>query len=324
MPVLVSIIIPCYNAEPWLAATLESALDQTWLEKEIIVVNNGSTDGSLATARQRESRGVIVIDQPNGGASAARNAGLRVAGGEFVQFLDADDLLAPDKIERQMQRLLAGPSRAIARGPWAPFHDRPAETRASEATFARDLAPVELLLIKASPQILIPSSSWLCPRAVLDAAGPWDESLTVNDDGEYFARVVAASAWVAWCDSAFVHYRQHHSGSLSRRSDRRSIESLYRSIERTDACLMKFEDSSRMRSALADQWSWLCYELYPDHADLSAQAARHARHLGRLRNYTRGRAVVRLASRLLGWRLVKRAQSARLGNRHNEAPIAAP
>ena len=103
MSPLVSILIPCYNAEPWLAQTLESALAQTWPHREIIVVNDGSTDLSLQIARQYEVRGIRVLDQPNRGASAARNAAFAACQGEWIEFLDADDLLAPDKIERQMR-----------------------------------------------------------------------------------------------------------------------------------------------------------------------------------------------------------------------------
>ena len=105
MKPLVSILIPAYNAEQWLAETLQSALAQTWQNKEIIVVNDGSTDCSASVARQFESCGVKVISQENKGASAARNRAFQEAKGDFIQYLDADDLLAPDKIERQVQLL---------------------------------------------------------------------------------------------------------------------------------------------------------------------------------------------------------------------------
>ena len=95
---LVSILIPCYNSEKWLAETLESALAQTWQNKEIIVVDDGSTDSSLEIAKTFESNKVKVLRQDNRGASAARNLGLTNAQGDFIQYLDADDLLSEDKI----------------------------------------------------------------------------------------------------------------------------------------------------------------------------------------------------------------------------------
>src|SRR5262245_39149392 len=105
MPPLVSILIPCYNAAPWLAAALESVLAQTWRPIETIVVNDGSKDDSLRIAKSFESRGVRVIDTPNRGQSAAFNAALALATGDFYMFFDADDELAAEKVERQMRRL---------------------------------------------------------------------------------------------------------------------------------------------------------------------------------------------------------------------------
>jgi glycosyltransferase involved in cell wall biosynthesis len=103
----VSIIIPAYNAEKWIGETLESALAQTWSRKEVIVVDDGSRDNTLSVAQGLASAKVKVLRQDNAGASAARNRGLALAQGELIQFLDADDLLAPDKVARQMQTLAA-------------------------------------------------------------------------------------------------------------------------------------------------------------------------------------------------------------------------
>src|SRR5688500_18155135 len=95
---LVSILIPAYNAERWIAATLQSALEQTWPAVEIIVVDDGSRDQTLAVARRFEGQSLKVVTQTNMGAAAARNTALGLAQGSYIQWLDADDLLAPDKI----------------------------------------------------------------------------------------------------------------------------------------------------------------------------------------------------------------------------------
>jgi len=98
-----SIVIPCYNAERWLAAAIQSCLDQTARDLEVIVVDDGSTDGSRAIAEQAAKRDarIRVIHQDNQGVGAARNAGLASASGEYVNFVDADDLLAPEKLAVQ-------------------------------------------------------------------------------------------------------------------------------------------------------------------------------------------------------------------------------
>src|ERR1700744_3644001 len=99
---LVSIIIPVYNAGEFLEETILSALAQTWANKEIIIVDDGSTDNSLAIAKKHKAENVKVISQPTAGASAARNRGLDEAKGDCIQFLDADDIISADKIEGQM------------------------------------------------------------------------------------------------------------------------------------------------------------------------------------------------------------------------------
>ena len=102
---LVSILIPAHNAGKWLADTIQSALDQTWQNREIIVVDDGSTDNSLAIARRFATEGVGVVTQPNQGAAVARNTAYSLCHGDYIQWLDADDLLEPDKIELQVYQL---------------------------------------------------------------------------------------------------------------------------------------------------------------------------------------------------------------------------
>ena len=100
MKPLVSILIPAYNAEEWITDTLRCAIAQTWEPKQIIVVDDGSTDRTLAIARQFESDQFRVVTQKNQGAAATRNQALSLCRGDYIQYLDADDLIAPDKISR--------------------------------------------------------------------------------------------------------------------------------------------------------------------------------------------------------------------------------
>src|SRR5438445_12948867 len=105
MKPLVSILIPAYNAEEWIAQRLQSAIAQTWQSKEMIVVDDGATDGTAEVARRFASREVAVVSKQNQGAAAARNYALRLSQGDYIQWLDHDDLLLPDKIERQLTAL---------------------------------------------------------------------------------------------------------------------------------------------------------------------------------------------------------------------------
>ena len=204
---LVSILIPCYNAERWVAQTLESALAQTWPHREIILVDDGSRDGSLAIARTFAARGVQVIAQANRGASAARNTAWRAARGDFLQFLDADDLLAPDKIEQQLSRLAPDEDDVLLSGAWGRFFDEPASARFESGPLARDLTPTAFLTLALQTHGMMHPAAWLTSRRLASAAGPWDETLSLNDDGEYFARVALAARTIRYCPAARSYYR---------------------------------------------------------------------------------------------------------------------
>jgi glycosyltransferase involved in cell wall biosynthesis len=288
------------------AEALESCLSQSRVTCEIIVVDDGSRDGSRAVLRGFESRGVRVIDQSNRGASAARNAGLRAAGGEFIQFLDADDLLAPDKLARQTALFAARPEARLVAGPWARFTDAPADAAFTPEANWRDLAPGEFLRLFFETGAMMHPAAWLARRELLDAAGPWDESLSLNDDGEYFARVMLRAGRIDFCPDARSYYRSNLGGSLSGRKDAKALASLYRSFELSLGYLAAADPGPRTQAALAAGWKWLAFELYPGRPDLATEAERRARELGGSRRPFPGSGRFQLAARLLGWRLAKR------------------
>ena len=302
---LVSIIIPCFNAAPWIGATLESALAQTWPHREIIVVDDGSTDGSLQIARSYERGRLRVIAQSNAGAAAARNAGLRVAQGEFIQFLDADDLLAPDKISNQLARIRSMDPDTLASSAWARFGRDPSEAVFTSEANHKDLSGVEYLQINFEKRTMMHPAAWLAPRALLDGAGPWDESLSLNDDGEYFARAALAASQIVHCADARSYYRSNLSGSLSGRKDPRALQSHYRSVELTVEHLLKYDASPRSRAAAAYAWKCTAFELYPG-APVLAQAAESAgRQLGGSNRPFPGSGRFQFAAKFLGWRLAR-------------------
>ncbi|MEN9662536.1 MAG: hypothetical protein RL324_1485 [Verrucomicrobiota bacterium] len=305
---LVSILIPCHNAEPWLAETLESALAQTWPAKEIIVVDDGSTDRSLEIARGFESRGVRIISQPNAGASAARNAAWRASRGEWLQFLDADDLLAPDKIERQMQcAAQAGPGCALA-GTWHRFHATPGDMATVSQPLCTDLPPVDWMIIKFEQHAMMHPAAWLTPRRLADAAGPWDESLSLDDDGEFFSRVVLASAGVRCCHAAVSFYRSGLPGSLSKTKSERSWASAYRSLAQSAGRLRQHEDSARTRHACATVLQRYVYESYPRAVGSRTAATTELARLGGSDLAPEGGPQFQFWRRWLGWRLARRLQ----------------
>ena len=171
---LVSILITAYNAEPWIGETLDSALGQTYSEIEVLVVDDGSTDRTLHVARSYDDPRLSVLSQPNAGACAARNRAIAASEGQLVQFLDADDLLSPGKIERQVERLADAPSATVASGPWVRFREAPPppDARPHRPDW-RDYDPASDWLVEAwTHGGMFASFAWPTPRALVERAGP--------------------------------------------------------------------------------------------------------------------------------------------------------
>ena len=212
----VSILIPAYNAEEWIAETIESALTQTWPNKEIIVVDDGSKDHTAEVARGFESYGVKVVVQRNQGASAARNHAFELSSGQYIQWLDADDLLAPDKIEKQMELVMQGQSRkTLLSSSWGHSMYSPNAAKFEPSPLWCDLSPQEWLMRKMQFNVFMQTSTWLVSRELTEAAGPWDVRLLGDDDGEYFCRVLLASEGVRFVQESRVYYRAFRFGGLS-------------------------------------------------------------------------------------------------------------
>jgi glycosyltransferase involved in cell wall biosynthesis len=304
---LVSILIPCYNADQWLADTVKSALAQTWDNTEIIVVDDGSTDGSLAIAQSFEAANLKVISQPNQGASAARNRALRTAQGDFIQYLDADDLLARDKIERQIELLLKHQN-CIAAGAWARFYRSIDEATFKPEPVWQEMLPVDWLICSWEGGGMMHPAAWLAPRAIVEAAGLWNENLSLNDDGEYFSRVILASHQIKFCAGARSYYRSGISGSLSGTTSAAGLESAFQSLELCTSYLLNQENNPRTRHACATALQRFIYATYPDATNLVQKAEKKVHHLGGSDLQPTGGTVFQILANTVGWKQAKQFQ----------------
>jgi O-antigen/teichoic acid export membrane protein/glycosyltransferase involved in cell wall biosynthesis len=280
---LVSILIPAYNAQRWIADTLRSALEQTWPRVEIIVVDDGSRDETIAIARQFEAQGVRVIAQRNQGASAARNNAFAHSHGDFIQWLDADDLLAPDKIAKQMEPVmqgLVGP-RTLLSGSWAHFMYRPWRAEFKPSSLWCDLSPQEWLIRKMGQNIFMQTGTWLVSRELTEAAGPWDARMLGDDDGEYFCRVLMASEGIRFIADAKVYYRAFHFDGLSyigRFPEK--IDAHWKSMQLHIRYLRSYGDDPRARAACVQYIHDSLIYFYPESPKIMQQASELAQELG--------------------------------------------
>jgi len=311
MKPLVSILIPAYNAERWIGDSIQSAIGQTWPNKEIIVVDDGSRDGTVAAARQVASPEVTVVSVKNQGAAAARNHALQLSRGDYIQWLDADDLLAPDKIERQLGALREGDSRRILlSSPWAPFYYRTRTARFVRTALCEDLSPVEWLLRKMGENLHMQTATWLTSRELAQAAGPWDTRLLSDDDGEYFCRVLLKSEGTRFVPNTGVLYRVTSGGRLSQVGDDRKKVALLLSMQLHVQYLRSLEDSERVRAACLTYLRNWYLNFYPERPDLVAELQDLAAQLQDHLEEPRLRRKYAWIKPVLGWKAAKWAQAA--------------
>jgi glycosyltransferase involved in cell wall biosynthesis len=313
MQPLVSILVPAYNAAQWIADTIQSAIAQTWQRKEIIVVNDGSQDHTVEVARRFASKSVSVVSQENQGASAARNHAFRLCQGDYVQWLDADDLLAPDKIERQIAALREVDSaRVLLSSSWAYFNYRTSRARFVPTRLWQDLSPIEWLSRKMGENIHMQTATWLTSRELTEAAGPWDTRLISDDDGEYYCRVLLASEGTRFVPESKVFYRitPTNRWSYISNTDHKKKDALLVTIKLYTQYLGSLEQSERVRKACLAFLQTKCIDFYPERPDIVAELQTLAEQFDGHLEVPRLRWKYSWMTPILGWQGAKWAQLA--------------
>jgi glycosyltransferase involved in cell wall biosynthesis len=307
---LVSILIPAFNAQEWIADTIRSAVNQTWARKEIIIVDDGSTDQTLSIARQFASKALNVVTQKNQGAAAARNKAFSLCQGDYIQWLDADDLLAPDKLAHQIRvAQLFGDSRTLLSCAWGRFIYRVNRAKFVPTSLWRDLSPVEWLICKMGESVFMQTDSWLVSRELCENAGPWDTRLLSDDDGEYFCRVILASNGIRFVPEAKVLYRQTASSRLSYiGQSNKQKDALLLSMQLHVKYLQSLEDSNRVRATCVTFLQNLLINFYPERPDIIEKLEKLARNIGGQLKSPRLRWKYAWMKPLFGWSLAKQAQ----------------
>ncbi|MBW4510593.1 MAG: glycosyltransferase [Scytonematopsis contorta HA4267-MV1] len=204
----ISVIVPAYNAELTIRETIESVQKQTFSDWELIVVNDGSCDRTLEVVRSIDDERLKVFDYEQGGVSVARNRGISQASGEYIAFLDADDLWASDKLELQLEALQKNPEAGVAYS-WIYFIDEEGKPAyAGSRILYEGNVYADLLLTN----FLQSASNPLITKQALVSVGGFDPNIRLGEDWEFYLRLAAKWQYVVVQKYQFF-YRQHSNSS---------------------------------------------------------------------------------------------------------------
>lgn len=257
MSKLVSVIIPCYNAERWIAEAIESCLNQTYPFIEVIVIDDGSTDRSLEIIKGYANR-VIWETGANRGGNQARNRGFALSKGEYIQYLDADDYILPEKVERQVHFLEETGLDAVY-GDWRHQQHLP-----NDKVILED---VKVSGKQGDVLAALLSDWWVCPacllfrRQAVQQSGGWDETLKAGQDKDFFISAVMSGARIGYQPGCYSIYRRYGNVTVSTSSKTRHLESqllINRKIENRLNQSGKF--SERYQKALAQSYFLIARE----------------------------------------------------------------
>lgn len=220
--ILVSIIIPTFNRAHLLNETLDSVLAQTYLNWEGIIIDDHSTDNTDDIVKDyliKDTRFVYIKKskkQPQG-ASVSRNIGLKLSQGKYIQFLDSDDILAKNKIENQLAVIINENNTTVAVCKSDGFNaiSNPIEVLEKKPDYRNfDNCKDYFDLIGNHGGFYVPEC-FLINRDMISISGNWNESLTINDDGEFFFRIILNSSKIVFTENTYVLHRNATNDNLS-------------------------------------------------------------------------------------------------------------
>jgi glycosyltransferase involved in cell wall biosynthesis len=228
---LVSIIIPIHNAELFLKDTLECAINQTYRKIELILIDDHSTDKSWSIAHKYQNlyTNIVLKKNKGKGAAAARNYGFQLSKGEFIQYLDADDIISSEKIATQIDFIKQNEikSKTLIGCFWQRFSN----------SIDHKIGPIHPSLKKLNhseeewllSRVEMPPITWLVNRTLIKETDGWNESLTRNDDGDFFYRIISKTDQIVIIPKLLSFYRSHDLPSLSKSGDQVHLYSWYSS-----------------------------------------------------------------------------------------------
>lgn len=299
---LVSVIIPLYNAEKYIKATIDCLLNQSYQNIEIIVIDDFSTDDSFRLVSAIKSDKIILKKNKKKGACAARNYGFEISKGDYIQYLDADDLLSANKIEKQVMLLKTQP-KAIASCGWSKFETSIKDLNIKQQSINQSYnQPYKWLIDAWTKNEMGLVSIWLTPRNVIEKVGKWDEKLLINQDGEFFCRVILTSSCILFSEQAVAYYRINPDGITQTKRTPEKIASQLYSYQLCEQHLTPYFDDINAKKAIGNLYLKFIYLHFGEYPMVVQKAweAFNALNIGK--PWAIGGKTIQLLSKLIGFK----------------------
>lgn len=292
---------------------MESILQQTYQEIEIILIDDGSTDNTFEIAQKYECKKITAVKQSNSGAAVARNTGLAHARGYYIQFMDIDDFISVDKIEKQVAALQHNPE-CVAVCNYISFldgEDLQSLPPADQSAFIYSSDhPADFLLNlwgANGESNFIQTNSWLVPRTIIERSGVWRNYRCPDDDGEFFARVLLAAEGIIYTPGVYNYYRRTaRENKLSRNSNKKYVQNTLLTIDLKYNYLKKMTGAERLNKAFAKQYLDFAVHNFPSQKILSAIAWRRYKVMGQKASVPLlGGKIIELVKTIFGWKAAR-------------------
>ena len=306
-----SILIPAFNSEAFLKNTLASCILQgADAVHEIVVVDDHSEDNTLEVAssfaQAHPQFNFIIEKNPGKGACSARNRAFSLASGEAIQWLDADDNLGDGKLQKQLHLLNSHHDHLVA-SKWRRFSGHLGNLYPEEQGNWSEVPTLSSPLEWLGSERMVALHSWLGTRALFEKTGPWDESLLINQDGEYFTRAIAESAGVIFEPESRVYYRSGVSGSVSQFNPEKA-PSLFKSCESFERVALTLGSKAEVGTLISNKYQGFVYRVYPLVPELRSAAEQKIQQFGkptRVNDVAESK-LAKLVCSIFGWKALVR------------------
>lgn len=301
----VSIIIAAFNAGKYIEDTIKSILNQTYKCFELIIVNDGSKDNTVEKIKTIKDDRIQLISQNNNGQDVAFNLGFMHSTGDFIKFMDADDIINEKSIEIQRKALLKNPKKIAYGELYRFFGQFPIEEDIKgQQYYWRDMSPVDFLTVDGDGPFL-QCGQIMLNKELINKSGLWNEDLILYNDTEFYTRVILNSEGIVFTPGSRLFYRSGHNTSLTSQNKRVSFESTYKAIELIAENLLAYENSPRVRKVIANMYYRRYYDIFPKFPDLAKKYKNKAILYGGQNLVIRGGTLYNFISATFGWKIAK-------------------